>query len=140
VWSTASSAPLPSSANLGFAVPTVLNGTLETTANWIAVDWGTTNLRAWSLTPDGTVLCAASSAQGMSKLARTEFEPALLELVESWLPQTGATIVIACGMVGARQGWVEAPTKRHRALRLSLIGLFILLHAIGASRLRYYLV
>ena len=90
-------------------MPTVLNGTLETTANWIAVDWGTTNLRAWSLTPDGTVLCAASSAQGMSKLARTEFEPALLELVESWLPQTGATIVIACGMVGARQGWVEAP-------------------------------
>jgi 2-dehydro-3-deoxygalactonokinase len=87
----------------------VLNGTMETTPNWIAVDWGTTNLRAWSLAPDGTVLCAASSAQGMSKLARSEFEPALLELVGSWLPQTGVTPVIACGMVGARQGWVEAP-------------------------------
>jgi 2-dehydro-3-deoxygalactonokinase len=59
---------------------------VETTPNWIAVDWGTTNLRAWGLASDGTVLCAASSAQGMSKLARAEFEPALLELVESWLP------------------------------------------------------
>jgi 2-dehydro-3-deoxygalactonokinase len=82
---------------------------METTPNWIAVDWGTTNLRAWGLASGGTVLCAASSARGMGKLARAEFEPALLELVERWLPQTGVTPVIACGMVGARQGWIEAP-------------------------------
>jgi len=87
----------------------VLDGTVDTTPNWIAVDWGTTNLRAWGLASDGAVMCAASSAKGMSKLARSEFEPALLELVESWLPQTGVTPVIACGMVGARQGWIEAP-------------------------------
>jgi 2-dehydro-3-deoxygalactonokinase len=82
---------------------------METTPNWIAVDWGTTNLRAWGLASGGTVLCAASSARGMGKLARAEFEPALLELIERWLPQTGVTPVIACGMVGARQGWIEAP-------------------------------
>jgi 2-dehydro-3-deoxygalactonokinase len=79
--------------------------------NWIAIDWGTTNLRAWALAADGTLLSAASSAKGMSKLARSEFEPALLELVESWLPQSGVTPVIACGMVGARQGWIEAPYR-----------------------------
>jgi 2-dehydro-3-deoxygalactonokinase len=80
--------------------------------DWVAVDWGTTNLRAWGLSSDGTVLCAASSAKGMSKLAASEFEPALLELMGNWLPESCATTVVACGMVGARQGWVEVPYRQ----------------------------
>lgn len=76
-------------------------------ADWIAVDWGTTNLRAWAMGRDGSVLAAAESAEGMGTLARDGFEPALLRLVEPWLG-AGVTDVIACGMVGSRQGWVEA--------------------------------
>ncbi len=30
-------------------------------------------------------------------------------LVEAWLPYEGTIPVVACGMVGARQGWAEAP-------------------------------
>ncbi|MEA2840263.1 MAG: 2-dehydro-3-deoxygalactonokinase [Methylobacteriaceae bacterium] len=75
--------------------------------DWIAVDWGTTNLRVWGMSCDGTMLCAASSAKGMSKLEPCGFEPALLELIGGWLPESRATLIIACGMVGARQGWVE---------------------------------
>lgn len=82
------------------------------TADWIAVDWGTTNVRAWGLTSHDTVLCEASSAKGMSKLEPAEFESALLELIGEWLPQGRATSVVACGMVGARQGWMEAPYRQ----------------------------
>lgn len=74
-------------------------------AHWIAVDWGTSNLRAWSMR-DGEILDHAESPKGMGKLKPEEFEAALLELVTPWL---GArTLVLACGMVGARQGWLEA--------------------------------
>lgn len=74
-------------------------------AHWIAVDWGTSNLRAWSMGA-GEILNHAESAKGMGKLKPEEFEAALLELVGPWL--SGRTLILACGMVGARQGWTEA--------------------------------
>lgn len=77
--------------------------------NWIAVDWGTTHLRAWHMSPTGESLAQASSDKGMSKLSPEQFEPALLDLVGTWLESGCRTCVAACGMVGARQGWVEAP-------------------------------
>ena len=75
--------------------------------DWIAADWGTTNLRVWAMSDSGTVLDTAQSACGMGKLPRDGFEPALLDLIGDWID--APTPVIACGMVGARQGWVEAP-------------------------------
>ncbi|SFS01267.1 2-dehydro-3-deoxygalactonokinase [Yoonia litorea] len=75
--------------------------------DWIAVDWGTSNMRAWAMTSSGTVLAEASSDQGMGKLSRDGFEDALLDVIADWLE--GPTPVVACGMVGSRQGWVEAP-------------------------------
>jgi 2-dehydro-3-deoxygalactonokinase len=80
-------------------------------ADWIAVDWGSTHLRAYAVGPNG--ICAeAASDDGMGRLARDAFEPALLRLIEAWLAPGRATSVIACGMVGSRQGWHEAPYRR----------------------------
>jgi 2-dehydro-3-deoxygalactonokinase len=79
---------------------------------WIAVDWGTSNLRVWGLDCDGQVATEAASDKGMAKLDRAGFEPALLELIDGWLPHDRQIPVIACGMVGARQGWVEAPYRQ----------------------------
>lgn len=76
--------------------------------SWIAVDWGTSNLRAFAMGPDG-VLAEAASGDGMGTLSREGFEPALLRLVGPWL--AGPVEVIACGMVGSRQGWHEAPYR-----------------------------
>lgn len=76
--------------------------------DWIAVDWGTSNLRVWAIAADGEVIEQANSDKGMGGLTPDAFEPALLELVAPWLRDDRATDVIACGMVGARQGWVEA--------------------------------
>jgi 2-dehydro-3-deoxygalactonokinase len=79
---------------------------------WIAVDWGTSNLRVWGLDSAGRVATEASSDKGMAKLDRAGFEPALLELVDGWLPHDRRIPIIACGMVGARQGWVEVPYRQ----------------------------
>jgi len=76
-------------------------------ADWIAVDWGTSNLRAWAMTDQGEILAHANSPDGMGSLPPDGFEPALLRLIDSWLG-AGTTPVIACGMVGAKQGWAEA--------------------------------
>lgn len=73
--------------------------------DWIAVDWGTSNLRAWGMGPDGPV-CKGASDKGMGKLAPDQFESALIEVIGPWI--SGPTQVLACGMVGARQGWREA--------------------------------
>ncbi|QQA42382.1 2-dehydro-3-deoxygalactonokinase [Pelagovum pacificum] len=71
---------------------------------WIACDWGTSSLRVWAM--DGAeVLDSAQSGRGMGTLTPGEFPEALAELLTpDWHGP-----VIACGMVGARQGWVEAP-------------------------------
>lgn len=76
---------------------------------WIAVDWGTSNLRAWAMAEDGRVLAEAQSEDGMGKLRREGFEPALLQLIGPWLACKPP--VVACGMVGSRQGWCEAPYR-----------------------------
>ncbi len=77
-------------------------------ADWVAVDWGTSNLRAWAMGEAGAVRARAVSEQGMAGLAPAGFEPALLALIDPWLPEDGRTTVVACGMVGARQGWADA--------------------------------
>lgn len=78
--------------------------------DWIAVDWGTTNLRAFAMGRDGIVAQAASD-DGMGRLERDGFEPALLRLIDPWLAEGRVTEVVACGMVGSRQGWHEAPYR-----------------------------
>lgn len=76
--------------------------------DWIAADWGTSRLRVWAIGPDGSVQARAESPRGMGSLSLDQFEGALLDLIGGWLGHARATPVIACGMVGARQGWVEA--------------------------------
>ena len=75
--------------------------------DWIAVDWGTSNLRIWVMR--GTqIIARLTSDQGMGRITPHDYEAVLLDLVE---PHLGAatTRVLVCGMAGSRQGWVEAP-------------------------------
>lgn len=75
-----------------------------TRPDWIAVDWGTSHLRVWEMSADDVVLDRHESKDGMGRLRPEEFAPALHKLVGK-----GSWPVIACGMVGSRQGWAEAP-------------------------------
>lgn len=74
----------------------------------MAVDWGTSNVRAWGIAADGSTAFSSSSDKGMSRLTPAQFPAVLDELIGSNISASGADVVI-CGMAGARQGWLEAP-------------------------------
>jgi 2-dehydro-3-deoxygalactonokinase len=81
---------------------------------WIAADWGTSNLRLWAMDGAGQVLARCESDLGLNKIADGGFETVLRDLVAGWLPdhpgaERAAIAVIVCGMAGAKQGWREAP-------------------------------
>jgi 2-dehydro-3-deoxygalactonokinase len=78
-------------------------------ASLIALDWGTSNLRASLLDRDGTVLDTRSAAAGVMAVPQRRFAEALLSLCGDWLAAHPHIVCIASGMVGSRQGWVEAP-------------------------------
>jgi len=73
---------------------------------WMAVDWGTSNVRAWGLGPDGAQTFAAESDRGMGRITRADYPAVLSDLIGG---RFAAGDIIVCGMAGARQGWIEAP-------------------------------
>jgi len=74
----------------------------------IGVDWGTSSLRAYLLDDDGTILARRDSARGILTVTDGDFAAVLQEEVGAWLA-AGERRVLLAGMVGSRQGWVEAP-------------------------------
>lgn len=68
----------------------------------IAVDWGTSNFRAYRLNAGQTVARMASGP-GLLGVAPGGFAEALHGAVGPWLAQ-GETRVLLAGMVGSRQG------------------------------------
>jgi 2-dehydro-3-deoxygalactonokinase len=88
-------------------------------AQLIALDWGTTSLRAYRLGEQGRVLEQRSFSAGIMQLPTTPrmiagvmcsdgFELAFDEACGDWLDAQPSLPVIACGMVGSAQGWREA--------------------------------
>ena len=73
----------------------------------LAIDWGTTSARAYRLDANGTILDTKSAPLGIQAVTDRQFAVALDTLLEGW----GDAVVprIACGMIGSRQGWIEAP-------------------------------
>jgi 2-dehydro-3-deoxygalactonokinase len=73
----------------------------------IGGDWGGSNLRLFRFGPAGEVLEQRQAARGVLDVGASGFEAALAELIGDWLEAPAR--VILSGMVGSRQGWVEAP-------------------------------
>ena len=75
--------------------------------NLIAIDWGTTSLRAALLDAQGNVKEERASAQGILSIPAGGFPEAFNILCKGW--QNKDTLTLMSGMVGSRQGWMEAP-------------------------------
>ena len=73
----------------------------------IGIDWGTSSLRAYRLR-GRTVIDRRDGAAGITTVAPGGFPDALRAVVADWLAD-GETHILMAGMVGSRQGWVEAP-------------------------------
>ena len=97
---------------------------VEMVPQLIALDWGTSNLRANLLDLSGHSIEQRQSAMGVMKVPNGEFGSVLLELCRDWM-QAYRIPMIASGMVGSRQGWKEAPylscpaTLKQAALQLT---------------------
>jgi 2-dehydro-3-deoxygalactonokinase len=79
----------------------------------IGLDWGTTSLRAYLFDAAGRVLAARASSAGIMHLPpKGGFDAAFEAACGDWLdeaPHAHVPPVIAAGMVGSAQGWLEAP-------------------------------
>lgn len=71
----------------------------------IAIDWGTTNRRAYRLGADGAVTDSASDDSGVLAMKADDYPRDIAAYRARW----GALPVIAVGMVGSTRGWREAP-------------------------------
>ena len=79
----------------------------------IAVDWGTTNFRASLVAAGGATLDTVANDGGMKGIAAAGggllFEKHLLESVGRWKAAQPELPIVCAGMVGSKQGWVNAP-------------------------------
>src|SRR6185369_14418146 len=71
------------------------------------VDWGSSSLRAALIDGDGTVVDVRSTDSGMLKVERSGFDAVFEAEFGDWMDVAGTRCLMA-GMVGSRQGWVEA--------------------------------
>ena len=74
----------------------------------IALDWGTSNLRASLLDQNAQEIDRRSAPGGIMTVKDGRFTEALLSLVGDWMDNHPCPL-IASGMIGSRQGWKEAP-------------------------------
>jgi len=75
----------------------------------IAIDWGTTSARAYRLDARGRILDEQSAPLGVQKVEPGKFAQALTAVLGGEIPQD--VPMIASGMIGSRQGWIEAPYR-----------------------------
>jgi 2-dehydro-3-deoxygalactonokinase len=74
----------------------------------IGVDWGTTSFRAFRITAGGTIRDRRSGLRGIVNVPDNRFADTLRDEIGPWLA-VGENQVLLSGMIGSRQGWVEAP-------------------------------
>jgi 2-dehydro-3-deoxygalactonokinase len=75
----------------------------------IGLDWGTSNCRAFRLAADGAIAERRGAPLGILQIEGRDFAGAFQRLVGDWLDRAPGAPVLMCGMIGSRQGWVEAP-------------------------------
>ncbi|MCZ7561574.1 MAG: 2-dehydro-3-deoxygalactonokinase [Burkholderiaceae bacterium] len=91
----------------------------DDSASLIGVDWGSSALRAWLIDAGGIVARRESTA-GVATIADGRFREALEALCGDWFARAPALPVIACGMIGSRDGWRDAGRVRTPAGLLTL--------------------
>ena len=85
------------------------DGAARGAARLIALDWGTSSLRAYLLGDGGAVLDRRAEPLGILSVAARDFAGAFGAITDHWRAEHPDLPAIASGMIGSAQGWVEAP-------------------------------
>ncbi|HZG07769.1 MAG TPA: 2-dehydro-3-deoxygalactonokinase [Allosphingosinicella sp.] len=72
---------------------------------FIAVDWGTTNRRAYRVSPGGACTDEMEDESGILSVGAGEFDAAVAQV----RARLGDLPMLMAGMIGSNRGWVEAP-------------------------------
>lgn len=88
----------------------------------IVVDWGTTSLRAFLISQDGTIGDRLETERGIQFIADGAYDAELTSTVSKWIAAHGILPVLALGMVTSRNGWVEVPYVSCPATAADLAG------------------
>jgi 2-dehydro-3-deoxygalactonokinase len=75
----------------------------------LAIDWGTSSTRVYVMDHQGRIRDSRSAPLGVQRVANGEFAQALKTLCGDDF-RDGVPL-LACGMIGSRQGWIEAPYR-----------------------------
>ncbi|HRK18013.1 MAG TPA: 2-dehydro-3-deoxygalactonokinase [Hyphomicrobiaceae bacterium] len=80
-----------------------------TNLDLISVDWGTTSFRAALVGSDGRIVDRRAGAEGILAVPDGDFRSVLERYVVDWRVARPTAQIVMSGMIGSRQGWVEAP-------------------------------
>ena len=75
----------------------------------IGCDWGTTSLRAYLLGRDAQIIEKIEAQKGIMSVKDGDFEKVFEEIVGTWMDVYPTCPIVLSGMIGSRQGWLEAP-------------------------------
>src|SRR5689334_1051200 len=75
----------------------------------VALDWGSSSLRAYLLGEDGRILDRRAEPWGILQLPDRDFLGAFDRITSDWRSNSEPLPAIASGMIGSAQGWIEAP-------------------------------
>ena len=78
-----------------------------TQAALIALDWGSSNVRAYLLDHKGEIISSKQAAKGIKQLKAADYAPCLQQLIGAWLSNEPKLPLIASGMIGSRNGLYE---------------------------------
>jgi 2-dehydro-3-deoxygalactonokinase len=78
---------------------------------FLACDWGTTQLRTWVISAAGAILRQQMFPYGVSRLKRGEAEQKFRSVVRPQMQAEGLPALL-CGMIGSELGWVAVPHQR----------------------------
>jgi 2-dehydro-3-deoxygalactonokinase len=87
------------------AVNRAMSGRMRWADGFIAVDWGTTNRRAYLIGRDGECTSEFEDEKGILFVPAGGFEAAVAEIRE----RMGEAPMLLAGMIGSNRGWIEVP-------------------------------
>jgi 2-dehydro-3-deoxygalactonokinase len=80
-----------------------------TSPSLVALDWGTSSLRALLLDSEGNVLDSRVEPWGTMYVPRGDFAAAFDAVTAEWRLRQPGLNAISAGMIGSTMGWIEAP-------------------------------
>ncbi len=90
------------------------------TIDWIAIDWGTTNFRAWII-KDKKILKEINKPHGIKNIPDKNFEKTLINNIKLPNKINNKIKILSCGMIGSKQGWFDTGYNENLIIKKNIL-------------------